>query len=139
MTGGTVRAPPQSEVEATSIRRKLIMVIAATAVLMPLAFATSGAPAGATRLLEPTGTVTCVVGGHLSFNPPLIPGNGTPHATTVEIVSINISLSGCTGSSNPPGFVPTGGTVVTRPLKFRATRVGHTVYADGCAPFASAA
>ncbi len=122
-----------------SIRRKLIIVIGASAVLIPIALATSVPPAGATRVPEPTGTVTCVVGGNLSFNPPLIPGNGTPQATTVEIVSINVSLSGCTGSSNPPGLVPTGGTVVTKPLKFRATRIGHTAYADGCAPFAAAA
>jgi len=71
----------------------------------------------------------------LNFNPPLTPGNGTPGVTD-EIVSVNLTLSGCGGVSNPGGLAPSTATsVATKSLKIKATKVGKTKYAGGCNTF----
>jgi hypothetical protein len=96
--------------------------------------AVAAGPAAA-KTAKPVGQVLCPVGGSLTFNPPLTPGNGTPGFSN-EIVSVNLTLSGCGGISSPSGLAPTAASsVVTKSLKIKATKIGKTKYAGGCNTF----
>ena len=115
-------------------RRRRILSIAAIAAISLTSVAVVAGPAAA-KTVNPTGTVTCSVGGNLGFNPPLTPGNGTPGFSN-EIVSVNLMLSECGGISHPGGLVPTAAaSVVTKSLKIKATKIGGTEYAGGCLTF----
>jgi YVTN family beta-propeller protein len=117
-------------------RRTLLVV--AVVILMPLALVVAVASPASAKVITPSGNVTCDVGGSLTFSPPLTPGNGTPNVPN-EVVSTNLALSSCTGSSDPVGQVPTASTsVVTKAIKIKAVKIGRTKYAGGCNTFASA-
>jgi len=117
--------------------RRTLFVLA-SAILLPLTTVVAVATPASAKVITPSGNVACHVGGSLSFSPPLTPGNGTPNVSD-EVVSINLALSGCAGSSNPVGQVPTASTsVVTKAIKIKAIKIGKTKYAGGCNTFASA-
>jgi YVTN family beta-propeller protein len=115
-----------------------ILLLASVACLLPLTLAATVTTPASAKVITPSGNVTCKVGGSLSFDPPLTPGNGTPNVSN-EVVSTNLALSSCTGSSNPVGQVPTASTsVVTKAIKIKPVKIGRTKYAGGCATFVSA-
>src|ERR1700722_1996830 len=96
--------------------RRTLLVVAA-AILMPLPLLAAVATPASAKVVTPSGNVGCVVGGGLTFSPPLTPGNGTANAAD-EVISTNLTLSGCAGSSQPVGHVPTASTsVVTKAIK----------------------
>ncbi len=113
-------------------------LVVAVAILVPLSLVAAVATPAFAKVITPSGNVSCVVSGSLSFNPPLTPGNGTPNVSD-EVVSTNLTLSSCAGSSHPVGQVPTASTsVVTKAIKIKAIKIGRTKYAGGCNTFASA-
>jgi YVTN family beta-propeller protein len=113
-------------------------LVVAVAILMPLTLLAAVATPASAKVITPSGNISCQVGGSLTFNPPLVPGNGTPNAAG-EVISTSLALSGCAGSSLPVGQVPTASTsVVTKAIKIKAIKIGGTKYAGGCNTFASA-
>jgi hypothetical protein len=89
-------------------------------------------PAWAAGVPKPSGTLTCQLGGSMSFNPPLSPGNGTPGADKEE-ASITETLTGCVGTASTAVLVPGQATSVsTKTVKIKATKIGKTKYAGGC-------
>ena len=114
------------------------LFVTAAAVLVSLTMVGAVATPASAKVITPSGNVTCNVNGSLSFSPPLTPGNGTPNVSD-EVISTSLALSGCTGSSNPVGQVPTASnSVVTKAIKIKAVKIGRTKYAGGCNTFASA-
>jgi hypothetical protein len=77
---------------------KVLMAAVIIATSLTSVAVTAG-PAAA-KTFKPTGTASCAVGGNLVFDPPLMHGNGTVNASK-EVISINLTLSGCSGSSGP--------------------------------------
>jgi YVTN family beta-propeller protein len=117
--------------------RRTLMVVAA-AILMPLPLLAAVATPASAKVVTPSGNVSCVVSGDLTFSPPLTPGNGTANAAD-EVISTNLTLSSCAGSSQPVGHVPTASTsVVTKAIKIKAIKIGRTKFAGGCNTLASA-
>ena len=113
-------------------------LVAAAAALISLTMVGAVATPASAKVVTPSGNVTCKVSGSLSFTPPLTPGNGTPNVAD-EVISTTLSLSGCAGSSDPVGQVPTASTsVVTKAIKIKAIKIGRTKYAGGCNTFVSA-
>jgi YVTN family beta-propeller protein len=114
-----------------------IFHVMAAAALVSLTMVGAVATPASARVITPSGNVTCRVSGSLSFSPPLTPGNGTPNVSN-EVISTSLALSGCAGSSDPVGQVPTASTsVVTKAIKIKAIKIGRTRYAGGCNAFAS--
>ena len=105
----------------------------ATALLVVAAVGVTQGPAFAAYPQAPTGALTCQLGGTMSFNPPLLPGNGTPGVST-EAVTIAQTLTGCMGTAALAVLVPSSATSIsTKTVKIKATKIGKTKYAGGCA------
>jgi hypothetical protein len=109
--------------------RKLVVV---TAVVLPsLGILAAAGPASATGTPKGAGTLTCVLGGDATFNPPLTFSgtSGFRH----EIVQFNLQLSDCTGpGTDTPQPNPTSATVTTKPLKVKDIKMGKTKVAGAC-------
>ena len=109
--------------------RKLVL---ATAVVMPsLGVLAAAGPASAAGTPKATGTLTCVLGGDATFDPPLTFSgtSGFKH----EIVQFTIQLSDCTGpGTDTPQPNPTSATVTTKPLKVKDIKMGKSRVAGAC-------
>jgi hypothetical protein len=102
------------------------------AVILPIAgiVAAVGPAAAGARTVKGTGTVTCALGGDVTFTPPLTP-DGTPGDKN-EVVQFNLSASDCAGlPSNSPQPGPTGATVTVKPIKFKDDKLGKGMKVAG--------
>ena len=122
----SVHRPQYSTSWEQEMANRRLFLVTAAAVLVSLTMVGAVVTPASARVITPSGNVTCRVSGSLSFSPPLTPGNGTPNVSN-EVISTSLALSGCTGSSNPVGQVPTASTsVVTKAIKIKAIKIGRT-------------
>jgi hypothetical protein len=118
--------------------RRFLMVMSAVA--LPLASVALLEGTASAKSVTEGGTLTCAVGGSASFDPALTPGGeAAPPGPKKEIVTIALSLSGCTSSNaNPATPGAPGGTtaVAAKAIKIKATGSPKTV--GSCSSFATA-
>jgi hypothetical protein len=95
--------------------RKTLMVLAAVA--LPLASVALLEGTAVAKGVVGSGTVTCHLGGTVTFTPPLS-YNGSP--ASKEVVSVSATLSSCSGGT-PAGTA--GGTVAIKPIKIKGTAI----------------
>jgi hypothetical protein len=109
--------------------RKLLL--AAVAVLPGAGLVVAAGPASAASTPTGIGTITCAVGGDITFTPPLTQDGTTGYKN--EIIQFNLEPSNCTGpDTNTPQPTPTSATATTKPIKVKDLTMGRTKVAGAC-------
>ncbi len=123
-------AAPNKQTEWQMRIRK--WVLALSAVALPIASVALLEGTAVAKTAVGTGSVSCHLGGTVSFSPALTPA-GT--AASKEVVTVSISASQCSGGTPPQ----TSATITSKAIKIKGTKEGKTKISGSCASFGTSA